>query len=137
MRLKPKKTSGYTIGYRKPPKHTQFKPGTSGNPKGRPKGTKNLSTDLAEEFAMRISVKENGRQIKISKQRALVKSLLGRALQGDIRSANTVLNMFLRLLPPEELGADDYEFTQTDDQVLEEFLASATVKKQKRGKGND
>ena len=39
----------YEVGYKKPPIHTRFKPGVSGNPKGRPKGTKNLATDLAEE----------------------------------------------------------------------------------------
>ena len=38
----------YDVGYKKPPKRTQFKPGQSGNPRGRPKGTKNLKTDLAE-----------------------------------------------------------------------------------------
>jgi hypothetical protein len=39
----------YQVGYGKPPKHTQFKPGKSGNPQGRPKGTKNLKTDLIAE----------------------------------------------------------------------------------------
>ncbi len=43
-------TGGYDVGYRKPPKHTRFKPGQSGNPRGRPKGTKNLKTDLIEEL---------------------------------------------------------------------------------------
>ena len=39
------------VGYRKPPKATQFKQGQSGNPHGRPKGTKNLKTDLIEELS--------------------------------------------------------------------------------------
>ena len=55
----------YEVGHGKPPKHTQFKPGESGNPKGRPKGTKNLATDLSEELAEMIVVNEGGRQLDV------------------------------------------------------------------------
>jgi hypothetical protein len=67
-------SGGYPVGYGKPPKHTQFKPGKSGNPQGRPKGTKNLKTDLAEELCEKILVHEGGQARKLSKQRALVKA---------------------------------------------------------------
>ncbi len=43
--------SDYEVGYGKPPRHTRFQPGRSGNPRGRPKDTKNLKTDLIEELA--------------------------------------------------------------------------------------
>jgi hypothetical protein len=43
-------TADYDVGHAKPPKHTRFQPGQSGNPRGRPKGTKNLKTDLIEEL---------------------------------------------------------------------------------------
>ena len=46
------------VGYKQPPKHTQFKPGQSGNPKGRPKGTQNLATDLAEELRRHLQTLE-------------------------------------------------------------------------------
>ncbi len=65
----------YEIGYGKPPEHTQFKKGQSGNSKGRPKGSKNLTADRTEELAEMIVVTEGGRRRPISKQRAMIKSL--------------------------------------------------------------
>jgi hypothetical protein len=108
----------YQVGYGKPPKQSQFKPGKSGNPQGR---TKNLKTDLAEELSEKILVHEGGSSQKISKQRALVKSLVTRTLQGDGPSAKSLLPMMMRLLDtgegtqpeePEGLHADELEILE-------------------------
>src|SRR5438876_11740213 len=94
------------VGYRTPPKATRFKPGKSGNPKGRPKGSLNLATDLAAELGEEITVREGGRQHRISKQRALIKSLMAKALQGDVRATTAVLALYARVIsePPEDEG---------------------------------
>jgi hypothetical protein len=60
------------VGYGNPPKATRFKPGHSGNPKGRPKGSRNLATDLAAELGEQITVREEGHSRRITKQRALI-----------------------------------------------------------------
>jgi hypothetical protein len=57
---------GYKVGYRHPPPATRFRPGTSGNPRGRPKGARKLATVLAAALAERVVVAENGRRKRIS-----------------------------------------------------------------------
>ncbi len=91
------------VGYRKPPENSRFKTGQSGNPKGRPSGTKNLKNDLNEELQKPITVREGGHPIKISKQLAIVKTLIAKTLQGDARAAATLTSMMYRVL---DLGDD-------------------------------
>jgi hypothetical protein len=73
------------VGYRKPPERTQFESGRSGNPKGRPRGAKNLTTLLAETLSEGVVVTENGRRRKITKLAAACKQLVNKALAGDLR----------------------------------------------------
>jgi hypothetical protein len=87
----------YKVGYGRPPKAKQFKPGKSGNPKGRPKGSLNLVNDLAAELSEQIAVREGGRTRRISKQRALIKSLLAKGIQGEVRAAAAVLALYARV----------------------------------------
>ncbi len=123
----------YTVGYGKPPKAGQFKPGQSGNKKGRPKGSNNLSTDLAEELQEKIIVKEGGVSRKLSKQRAMIKAVIAKALQGDSRATTVFLNMFFKLIPPDDDQSLDADFSPTDLNIIKEFEAQilATAKKKK------
>jgi Family of unknown function (DUF5681) len=84
------------VGYRNPPKHSQFQKGRSGNPKGRPKGTRNLKTELHAELAEQILVREGDRTKKVTKLRAMVKALLAKALKGDVRAIAQIDTMSLR-----------------------------------------
>ena len=113
----------YAVGYGRPPKHTRFQAGHSGNPKGRPKGTRNLKTDLMEELSERISISEGGKPKKLSKQRALVKSLTVKAIKGDARAISILINLMIRVLEVVEADQDGDLINENDLAILDNFLA--------------
>jgi len=81
----------YEVGYASPPRETRFCKGRSGNPAGRPKGSKNLSTLLGSTLNERVVVTENGRRKKITKRQAVLKQLVNKAASGDPRSTQLLL----------------------------------------------
>jgi hypothetical protein len=110
----------YKVGYGKPPKAAQFKRGRSGNPNGRPKGSRNLASDLSAELGEQITVREDGRPRRISKQRALIKSLMAKALQGNVRATTAMLALYARVIT--EPANDANEEIQADElQILRRF----------------
>ena len=85
MAKKRKKVSSTAqkVGRGNPPKHTQFRKGMTGNPKGRPKGSKNVSTYLMEAARDQVSATVGGRTRKISKIQATAMQLATKAAGGD------------------------------------------------------
>ena len=86
---------GYDVGYGKPPKDTRFKPGQSGNPKGRPRGSKNKRPGMHEERmkdlildeAYRdITIREGHRSVTIPMAQAVMRSLAVNAAKGQHRA---------------------------------------------------
>jgi hypothetical protein len=84
----------YEVGFGKPPKETQFRPGQSGNPKGRPKGAKNEATILREIMTRKIEIREGGRTRQISVHAAILLKFTETALKGDAKSATFLLNRY-------------------------------------------
>ena len=113
----------YEVGYGKPPVSTRFKSGKSGNSKGRPKGVKNLKTELTEELQERVRVREGGKTRTVSKQRAMLKRLSEKALQGDTKSASLIINMVARFLTPDEGDDATPELSPEDLAILDDFRA--------------
>jgi hypothetical protein len=94
----------YEVGFGKPPKHTRFQKGHSGNPRGRPRGSLNTSTLLEQALKEKVVVSENGRRKKVSKHRAILKQLVNKAAQGDHRAIQLLLMQQIPKL--EELEAE-------------------------------
>lgn len=115
------KADSYDVGFGKPPKHTQFKKGQSGNPKGKPKGHKNFKTDLMDELSEQISIQENGKQRKITKQRALIKSSVAKGIKGDAKAANSVFGMILKIIADVIEDHAEETLSDTDQMILERF----------------
>jgi hypothetical protein len=74
------------VGYGCPPEHTQFKPGQSGNPSGRAKGSQNFKTLFNKILNEEISLREGSDVKKLSKAEAIVRGVVIGALKGDARN---------------------------------------------------
>ena len=82
----------YVVGYGRPPQDSRFKPGRSGNPKGRPPGSPAFKTLLQRELEERVSVKDQGRRRRLSKRGVIVKRLVGEAMAGSTKHMAIVLS---------------------------------------------
>lgn len=81
----------YEVGYRKPPKHSRFGKGQSGNSRGKPRGTKNSATLLKQALLESVVVKQSGRQSKTTKFRVIAAQIVNKAMKGDYISIRLLL----------------------------------------------
>ena len=119
----------YEIGYRRPPPQSQFKKGASGNPKGRPKGSKNFLTLLEQELAQKIVVNENGRRKTVTRMQAMVKRMVAGALQGDPKAVLTLVDILRRsggIEPAEAEGLLPENYESILDSFVQSRIQSGT-----------
>lgn len=111
------------VGYKNPPRHSRFKPGQSGNPKGRKKGKETLADILKGELNRKMTIREGDQEIRITKQQALVKARLNAAIKGDRHAVNTILTLMARLIGMDEGGGQSMaDLREEDKQILEQFM---------------
>ena len=87
----------YAVGRGKPPQHSRFKKGQSGNPAGRPKRTRSLLHDLEAELLAEVTVKENGKAVRLTKGQVLIKSMFAKAIGGDAKSGMALIGLIMKL----------------------------------------
>jgi hypothetical protein len=112
----------YEVGYAKPPKSGQFAKGSSGNPKGRPKGSKNLATIVLKESRQLVRVNGPHGTRKVTKLEAGMMQLGNKAAQGDLRA----LREFLALIEKAEESASSADqpanLHETDQRMMLSIL---------------
>lgn len=113
----------YQIGWGKPPRQSQFKPGQSGNPKGRPKGSKALKTLFNSAMDEKIEVTKGGRKRKLSRREVLVEQEVLKALRGDKTAVRHCLELLIRFDPEAAEQILNDELSADDAAILERALA--------------
>ncbi len=119
--------SDYGVGYGKPPVDSRFKPGKSGNPQGRPKGSKNkrpklkeerLKSIILEEAYRDISVRDGDRNVSIPMAQAIVRALAVKAAKGDLRAQRLFSEMLATTERQRKELADEWVKTAIDYKIV-------------------
>src|SRR5262245_58605577 len=103
----------YEIGKGRPPKSTRWKPGQSGNPKGRPKGLKNAARMATDALNRKLTVTMNGKGRKMSVADVAYRRIADKAMEGD-QKALAFLLMLANNLNPTEMVETDAISTEKD-----------------------
>jgi hypothetical protein len=122
------------VGYGRPPKASQFKPGQSGNPRGRPRGAKTrrfagggylLRDALVAEAERPVQVREMGQDISMSQMQAVARQTVIKAMQGNMRAAELMFKYTAQIQRAEQ--RQNERFVET--MVTYKAEASAEVKR--------
>ena len=110
----------YDVGYKKPPVETQFKPGQSGNPKGRPKRSRNMKLLLREELDRPVQLQENGTVVQISKAEGIIKRFVANAIAGNPATIKALLTI---VDDNDTSHNEDFKLTTSDADIFKRLIA--------------
>lgn len=110
------------VGYKKPPEQSRFKKGQSGNPVGRPKGSKNTLKLLDAVLEQKIKVQQEGKTISITKKQAMLMQLVNSAVKGDIKAIAALFPYLMQLDMKEEKSLETSKLSLKDEEILQQFL---------------
>lgn len=117
------------VGYKRPPLHTRFTSGVSGNPRGRQKGVRNFAADVKRTLEIPVTLSENGKSKRVSTQEALILRLREKALKGDARALETLLSL-ARTHNEDFAGHSEDRSLAADDQaILDAYLEDALARR--------
>jgi hypothetical protein len=128
----------YPVGYGRPPKHTQFQKGQSGNRKGRPPGSRNIGKLMVDALATKIEVVENGRRIKLPKGEVAARQLANKAAAGDIKAFAAVTEVMRKTGQLEEVAPSAAPvFDERDMRAMSQLLQFFVTKPKSTAGGDD
>lgn len=96
----------YAVGYGRPPLASRFQKGRSGNPAGRPKGSRGISAVIAAALGERVTINENGRRRSVTKLEAAFKQMANKAASGDQRAAKLIIELLHHTEARDDARAD-------------------------------
>jgi Family of unknown function (DUF5681) len=131
------KSSPYKVGYGRPPQAAQFKPGKSGNPRGRPKGPKTVGAVLRDVIQRRIEVTENGKTRRILVLEVMLRRLANDAMRSDPRAMKLLLFLIDRYGEAPEVGPHLEEMLAEDREILMHFLQQPAAPAAERDKTDE
>jgi Family of unknown function (DUF5681) len=122
----------HSVGYGRPPAHTRFRPGQSGNPRGRRKGQRNVHTVLAETLNQRITIREGDRTRLLTKLDGVILTMVSGALKGDAKAQAALITLMrsAAMIGGAPEVADAQPFTADDDALIADFLRRQTSQRQ-------
>jgi len=121
----------YQVGFGKPPKHTQFKPGQSGNPRGKPKGRKNFETILDQILHRKLPIRDRGSVRHVPLIEAMLLKFAEEALRGNPKAAAFLLS---RYAPSEPEDASTPDLSNEDQEILDAFAKRIRTAAKKGGR---
>jgi hypothetical protein len=113
---------GYVVGYGRPPKTTQFGPGKSGNPRGRPKGSRTVGAILQDILEQKIAVTENGKTRRIAALEVMLRRLVNDAMRSDAKAMKLLLALVDRYAQTPEAKVQLGELLAEDQEILAQYL---------------
>ena len=121
----------YQVGYRKPPRHSRFVKGQSGNPRGRSPGAQNMKTLLTQALNELVVVTDHGGRRKVSKRQAIVTQIVNRAAKPDFKAIPILLGMVCDIERDSDPQPADPSLTEADEQIIQRIQARFRGEKDK------
>jgi hypothetical protein len=115
-------SKSYEVGKGRPPRATRWKPGQSGNPKGRPKGSRPIGAVLQQILGQRIAVTENGKTRLLPALEVMLRRLANDAMRNEPAALKLMLSLFDRYGESAEAGIRLDEILAEDKAILANFL---------------
>jgi hypothetical protein len=119
---KSSRPANYIVGYRRPPKETQFRAGKSGNPRGRPKGTRPVGAVLQDIIQQRVTVTESGKTRRIPALEVMLRRLVNDAMRGDQRAIKLLLLLVDRYSDSPGTAPQLHHLLAEDEAILTQYL---------------
>ena len=120
--IKSAKPKDKRVGYSNPPEHTRFKPGLSGNPRGRPRSALNMTTVLARTLREKVVIDDNGKRKTVTKLEGVIAQLVGKATSGDGHAIRYLCQLVISAEERAVIIEPKTQLSETDQKVMDNIL---------------